>query len=117
MSEYTMEMRLCDDAGMVSHEPLSGDDKSACVSYLHRLNHLRSLSGHAPYDGEPFPCTGSAHLAGEHIKCTSPAHSPVKYVNVNEFESRPIITVPESTSVSIPTWKELVDMTARPVLL
>jgi hypothetical protein len=56
---YTMDLELCDAAG---------------VTHLERLNHLRALGGHDRYDGAPFPCTGHAHLAGQHIRCTSPAH-------------------------------------------
>lgn len=65
-----MDAVLCDSDGMVStrrHPKFDG-------SFLHFLNHLRRLSGHAPYEGAPFPCTGSAHLAHEHIRCTSSAH-------------------------------------------
>jgi hypothetical protein len=58
----TMDLRLCDDAGMVAGK------------YLDVLNRLRGLSGKQPYEGKPFPCTGSAHLAGEHIRCVSTAH-------------------------------------------
>jgi hypothetical protein len=57
-----MDLRLCDDAGMVAGK------------YLDVLNRLRGLSGKQPYEGKPFPCTGSAHLAGEHIRCVSTAH-------------------------------------------
>lgn len=83
---YTMELRLCDDHGMVSHERAElPDDRAPGVSvpapesYLDRLNRLRALSldgGEKPYETitEPFACTGHAHLAGEHIRCTSPAH-------------------------------------------
>lgn len=60
-----MNLRLCDDDGMVEGH------------YVGVLNHLRHLSGHSPYQGDSFPCTGSAHLAGEHIHCTSPAHEVV----------------------------------------
>lgn len=72
--EYTMNMRLCDDLGMVSYEPVHDDLPTAHTSYLDRLNGLRSMSGHSPYEGEPFACTGDAHLAHEHIRCTSSAH-------------------------------------------
>lgn len=59
---YTLELRLCDNEGMV--EGL----------YIDVLNGLRVLGDHDRYTGPPFPCTGSAHLAGHHIRCTSPAH-------------------------------------------
>lgn len=60
---YTMELRLCDDYGMVSGK------------YIDILNNLRALGGHDPYNGKPFACTGDAHLAHNHIKCTSPRGS------------------------------------------
>lgn len=42
---YTMELRLCDDQGMVSHEPIRGEEiATADKSYLDRLNRLRSMS-------------------------------------------------------------------------
>lgn len=72
---YTVEMRLCDDAGMVSHELREGHKTGAIIqSYLDFLNNLRFMTGVERYEGKPFHCTGSAHLAGEHIRCTSPAH-------------------------------------------
>lgn len=77
---FTMTMRLCDDEGMCSHEPIKGEDTTH-ESYLDRLNQLRWLT-HGQRGGrvepvtEPFECTGSAHQAGEHIRCTSPAHKP-----------------------------------------
>lgn len=76
---YTMELRLCDAGGVVSHEPpMDGPGQhTSHVSYLDRLNYLRLLT-HYPdsyeRETEPFACTGSAHLAGHHIRCTSPAH-------------------------------------------
>jgi hypothetical protein len=76
---YTMDMRLCDDAGMVSNE-LIDDGKPSCdKTYLDRLNRLRNISlryrGDEPeFITEPFTCTGDAHLAYEHIRCTSVAH-------------------------------------------
>lgn len=72
---YTMEARLCDAAGMVSDERVEPPNAFAPgMTYLQQLNNLRRRSGHAPYEGEPFPCTGSAHLAGEHIRCTCATH-------------------------------------------
>lgn len=95
--EYTVAMRLCDDAGMVSHESVDEDRKTAALAdpkltYLDRLNFLRNLTriaqGSKPETiDEPFACTGHAHLAGEHIRCTSPAHaktiSSVKLIDVS----------------------------------
>jgi hypothetical protein len=75
-----MDMRLCDDAGMTSNEPID-DDKPTCdKTYLDRLNRLRNISltyrGDKPeFLTEPFTCTGHAHLAYEHIRCTSKAHT------------------------------------------
>jgi hypothetical protein len=49
------------------------------LTYLRLLNNLRAHNGdpdaRRPYTGEPFVCTGSAHLAGEVIVCTSPIHA------------------------------------------
>lgn len=78
---YTMEVRLCDDAGMVSKKPV--DPPNAFdpeLTYLKQLNNLRFRThgmrgGRADPVTEPFACTGSAHQAGEHIRCTSPAHT------------------------------------------
>ena len=78
---YTMELRLCDDDGMVSHvrvEPGSpGTLLSPDLTYLQLVNNLRARTGpigeHKRVT-EPFVCTGSAHLAGEHIRCTSLSH-------------------------------------------
>lgn len=79
---YTLELRLCDDAGMVSDEPVEPGSPGTLVSpdltYRKLLNNMRARNNNPdarrPYEGAPFPCTGSAHLAGEHIRCTSPAH-------------------------------------------
>lgn len=55
------------------------------LTYRKLLNNLRARNGNAdarkPYEGEPFHCTGSAHVAGEHVRCTSPAHDtqPIIY--------------------------------------
>ena len=73
-------IRLCDDEGMVSDEPVAGFPASdpASVTYRQFLNNLRAQNGdpdkRAPYTGPPFPCTGSAHMAGQVFHCTSPAH-------------------------------------------
>lgn len=45
---FTMELRLCDDDGIVR--------------------------GGAMHHGTDYPCTGHAHYAGEHIRCISQAH-------------------------------------------
>ena len=71
-------MRLCDDDGMVSNEPV-GDPLTPGTrdaSYLERHNRLRGMT-HRPHltpEMDPFFCTGSAHLAHEVFTCTSPAH-------------------------------------------
>lgn len=73
--DYTMVGRLCDDEGIVSHARVEPPNAfTPDLTYYEQLNNLRQHGGHAPYEGEPFACTGSAHLAGEHILCTSPAH-------------------------------------------
>lgn len=74
MSDYTMDMRLCDDEGMISTRPIADGLPAEQTSYLDRLNHLRSLGGDSRYEGGPVPCTGNAHLAYEHIRCTNPRH-------------------------------------------
>jgi hypothetical protein len=45
---YTIEMRLCDDDGIVRRGRF--------------------------FKGAEYPCTGHAHYAGEHIRCTTPVH-------------------------------------------
>lgn len=98
---YTMEMRLCDDDGMVSHQAVFEPGRvspSADPSYLERLNRLRNMSRTAHGDkpefiDEPFACTGNAHLAAQHIRCTSPAHEQVTTLSVS------IITHHHSTPV------------------
>lgn len=80
---YTTETRLCDDAGMVSDELVTPPNEfNPQLTYRQMLNNLRAHTGLAPYEGEPYPCTGSAHLAREHIRCTSPAH--IRYVEIIE---------------------------------
>lgn len=79
---YTMEVRLCDDDGIVSHERVEpgspGTIFDSDLTYYKLHNNLRAHNMNPdtrkPYDGEPFACTGHAHLAGQHIRCTSPAH-------------------------------------------
>lgn len=76
---YTTSLRLCDDAGMVSRDPIVEDIPTCDASYLDRLNRLRRMTlasrGERVDDvTEPFACTGDAHLVGEHFRCTSPAH-------------------------------------------
>ncbi len=72
---YTMERRLCDDEGLVSHAPVAEPNLfDPALTYLRQINNLRAHTGHPPV-AEPFYCTGHAHLAAEHIRCTSPAHS------------------------------------------
>lgn len=81
--EYTIEMRMCDDEGMVSYESVDEDRDITLanpgLTYLDRLNYLRNLTLEARGDKpktieEPYMCTGHAHLAGEHIRCTSFHH-------------------------------------------
>lgn len=76
---YTMDARLCDNNGIISDQPVEpgspGTTLAPQLTYRTLLNNLRRHTGLDPYTGEPFPCTGSAHLAREHIRCTSPAHT------------------------------------------
>lgn len=72
---YTTEHRLCDDRGYVSDEPVQEPNPfDPDLTYRKQLNNLRGHTGLPPYEGAPFPCTGSAHLAREHIRCTNPIH-------------------------------------------
>lgn len=96
---YTMEMRLCDDEGMVSDAPIVEDILVATSdrSYLERLNRLRNMTravrGDKPaFIEKPFRCTGDAHLIAEHIRCTSPAHTtaPVAAAGFFGHRSTPI---------------------------
>lgn len=74
---YTAHARLCDDTGMVSNKPVTpANPFDPGLTYRQQLSNLRGHTGLDPYTGEPFPCTGSVHLAREHIACTSPAHRP-----------------------------------------
>jgi hypothetical protein len=77
---YTTSRQLCDEDGIVSHKPVAEPNVfDADLTYYKQLNNLRRHSGFEPYEGEPFTCTGSAHLAGEHIRCTSIAHCPPQF--------------------------------------
>lgn len=79
---YDMDLRLCDDAGLVSFEEVKDDITSVSMSYMDRHLHLQGmtqrgrefLKAHPNLGDEPFYCTGHAHLAGLHIHCTSPWH-------------------------------------------
>lgn len=81
---YTQRVRFCDDNGMVSHEKVEPGSPGAILdpdlTYIKLLNNLRAWSGHPPYEGEPFTCTGDAHLAGEHFGCTNPIHLSPQYI-------------------------------------
>ena len=87
---FTLDIRLCDDAGMVSDartEPGTEEYGGVApgLTYLARLNALRAMGGEEPYVGAPFGCTGHAHLAGHHIRCTSPAHGGVAAVVLTDI--------------------------------
>lgn len=94
---FTTTKRLCDDDGMVSQAQVPEEE---FLTYLGLHNRLSAHGGRGPLS-EPFPCTGSAHVAGEHIYCTSPAHaepenperSDVWPVRLSK-EARQIITPP-----------------------
>lgn len=82
--EYTLAMRMCDDEGMVSHQPIVEEREipllDPTLTYLDRLNFLRNLTLKARGDktetiDTPFVCTGHAHLAAQHIRCISPSHA------------------------------------------
>lgn len=76
---FTAEVRLCDDAGMVSDAPVKAGSPGTILdpelTYRKLLNNLRGHTGLPAYTGEPFPCTGTGHLAGEHFRCTNPIHT------------------------------------------
>lgn len=78
MTGSAIEVRLCDDAGMVSDERVQpgshGTILDPDLTYRKLINNLRAHTGLPPYVGPPFPCTGSAHLAREVFRCTGPAH-------------------------------------------
>lgn len=87
MDPFTASARLCDDHGMVSDERVApgepGTVLNPALTYRQLLNNLRAHTGLPPYEGEPFWCTGSAHLAREHFRCTSPAHAANQAETVN----------------------------------
>lgn len=93
---YTADIRLCDDAGMVSDdrvEPGSpGTILDPDLTYRRLVNNLRGHTGLPAYTGPAFHCTGSAHLAREHFRCTNPIHaqtaSPVYLATVVEHHCR-----------------------------
>jgi hypothetical protein len=69
-----MEVKLCDNEGMVSHEKVFPKNPfNRELTYMEQFNNLRRLGRHGPYEGDPFACTGSAHLGAEHIRCTNDA--------------------------------------------
>jgi hypothetical protein len=73
-----LDVRLCDDAGLISHERTAtpnGFDPD--LTYYKQFNNLRRNGGHEPFTGEPFACTGAAHLGPYVIRCTNPLHSAV----------------------------------------
>lgn len=74
----TVELRLCDDDGMVSEE-IAPD--GAPESYIGRLNRLkRDFASNWPetrYEGEPFSCSGSQTFPGVIVRCSNPSHRPV----------------------------------------
>jgi hypothetical protein len=86
---YTSEARLCDGAGMVSHERVPSDEPGAALNpnltYRQLLDNLRRATGLPPWTGEDFICTGSMHLAGEHFRCTNPRHREAAVIH--DFET------------------------------
>lgn len=84
---FDIDLRLCDDDGMVSHKPIEtrdGELPTLDESYMARHLRLQRMSSRGleylkQYPGfgdDPWPCTGHAHMAGLHIRCSSPAHLP-----------------------------------------
>lgn len=78
MSTSRINLRLCDDNGMVSDtrvEPGSpGTIEDPNLTYLQLANNLRAKRGHSPIK-EPFHCTGSMHAATMEFICSSPFHT------------------------------------------
>lgn len=74
MSEASIPLRLCDDDGMVSDALIPPEENTLDTTWRERLNRLRAESRLRPYEGDPFPCTGSAHLAGFTMLCVTPIH-------------------------------------------
>jgi hypothetical protein len=81
---YTMEVRLCDDQGLVTDTPVEpgspGTTLDPELTYLKLHNNLRAHNTNPdtrkPTEHAGWVCTGHAHLAGQHIRCTGPAHKP-----------------------------------------
>jgi hypothetical protein len=78
---YDIDLRMCDDAGLVSSEPVVDGD-TLDGSYIERFLRLKRMTSVGrenlrlkPEQAEGgWGCTGHAHLAGLHIRCTSPWH-------------------------------------------
>ena len=72
-----IKIRLCDEQGMVSHEQVPLPEGSQ-QTFIDRLNYFKTFSANPdarkPYEGEPFPCTGSMSIAGDTIYCNNPFH-------------------------------------------
>lgn len=94
---FTTAMRLCDDDGMVSDQPIDAPAEPTWPTgrpdrtYLDRINRLRNVSrvarGDKPEElAVAFECTGHAHLAGAHIECTSHAHQQAADVQWVTFD-------------------------------
>lgn len=79
---YDMDLRMCDDAGLVSDEPVV-DGNTLDRTYIERFLRLKRMTPAGrenlrlrPEQAEGgWCCTGHAHLAGLHIRCSSRAHS------------------------------------------
>jgi hypothetical protein len=80
LDPFTMELRLCDDEGIVGSTRIADGSSPSGWTYLDRHNHLvtRGILGAEAPVKEPFYCTGSAHFACGHVRCTSPAHAAAR---------------------------------------
>ncbi|MDQ3933409.1 MAG: hypothetical protein M3340_02120 [Actinomycetota bacterium] len=103
---YTMEVRLCDDAGMVSNERVKPGSPGTAfdpdLTYLRLHNNLAARNTNPDTRKpvtEPYACTGHAHLAGEHIRCTSPAHAPGLPDDLNRVLRDQSVVVPQDGAV------------------
>lgn len=122
---FTTAMRLCDDDGMVSDQPIDAPAEPAWPTgrpdrtYLDRLNRLRNVSrvarGDKPEElAVAFECTGHAHLAGAHIECTSHAHQQAADGQWMTFDGAPLLTVPGDAS---PFAKPFIVVGGQPVAM
>lgn len=69
---FNGRLRLCDDRGWVSDEPIDDPEHQPRISGSTYLDRHNARSGQN--QEKPFACTGSAHFGGEYFRCSSPFH-------------------------------------------